>query len=66
MNDHKRCSHLGCNRIKGHAGAHTAKPLPNTVKFDLLNYDRQVLAFLDFETPWYADLNDPPTDGQCH
>lgn len=52
-----------CLRIAGHDGACTRTPLPGTRDWDerraALMHENRVLAELDFETPWWADLNDP-------
>ena len=55
-----------CVRVLGHAGVCTACPSAATLDWDR---DKETLAqkhidsavtlwTLDFETPWYADLND--------
>lgn len=54
-------------RALGHAGAHTACPSSATLDWDHGRAPIQseqldaaaTLLMLDFETPWYADLNDP-------
>lgn len=61
------CNYGGfCVRALGHAGCHTACPSSATLDWD---HDKSPIAqkhidaavtlwALEFETPWYADLND--------
>jgi len=62
-----RCDKMpNCVRALGHAGCCTACPSAATLDWDMdkspvaqKHIDRAVtLMALDFETPWYADLND--------
>lgn len=61
------CDVTNCVRVLGHAGAHTACPSAATLDWD---HDKSPIAqhhidtavtlvTLDFETPSWADCNDP-------
>lgn len=57
-----RCTRMSsCVRRAGHAGACTACPSSATLDWDEREVRAEILAGLDFETPWYADLRDEDT-----
>jgi hypothetical protein len=56
------CGIHNCVRVTGHAGAHSAAPSARTLDWDTHQADRrhadETLLRLDFDTPYWADLND--------
>lgn len=53
------CPYPHCKRIKGHKGCHTQYPVASTFEWDMKQREDAILAYLDFETPYWANILDP-------